>query len=327
MSRSYKDHRSDWTLRDIPDQRGRVAVVTGANSGLGYETATALAAAGAEVVAAARSEEKGRAAVRRIRGAYPEARVAFEALDLADLASVAGFAARVSDRVGRVDLLVNNAGVASPSRREETADGFELQIGTNHLGHFALTAGLLPALARSADARVVTVSSVMHKAGRIDLDDLHWTRRRYSPVRSYCQSKLANLLFAQELQRRSDTGGWRLTSVAAHPGMARTELTANGPGLRSVTGRMFTTFVQPFLTQSAAAGALSSLYAATATDARAGGYYGPSGAFEILGPPSAAKLSGRARDVDVGRALWERSETLVGVGFTAPIVPVAPRAS
>ncbi len=220
--------RQDWTVRDIPDQSGRTAVVTGADSGLGYETALALAGAGTDLVIAARNSEKGQAAVARIQAAHPRASVLFKALDLASLISVASFAARMADQRQRIDLLVNNAGVAAPTRRKETADGFELQFGTNHLGHFALAVRLLPLLRRGTDARVVTVSSVMHKTGRIDFDDLQCERRRYSPTRTYSQSKLANLLFARELQRRSDGGGWGLLSDAAHPGMARTELVANG---------------------------------------------------------------------------------------------------
>jgi NAD(P)-dependent dehydrogenase (short-subunit alcohol dehydrogenase family) len=177
---------------------------------------------------AARNPEKDQAAVARIQAAHPRASVLFEALDLASLISVASFAARMADQRQRIDLLVNNAGVAAPTRRKETADGFELQFGTNHLGHFALAARLLPLLRRGTDARVVTVSSVMHKTGRIDFDDLQCERRRYSPTRTYSQSKLANLLFAREPQRRSDGGGWGLLSDAAHPGMTRTELVANG---------------------------------------------------------------------------------------------------
>ncbi len=316
MSRSGKNQ--GWTVRDIPDQSGRIAVVTGANSGLGYETALALAAAGAEVVVAARNPDKGRAAVARIQAAHPRALVTFEALDLASLASVAGFAGQMADRRGRIDLLVNNAGVASPPRRLTTADGFELQFGTNYLGHFALTAWLMPLLRQGAAPRVVTLSSVMHKFGRIDFDDLQWERRRYSSVNSYSQSKLANLLFAFELQRRSDAGGWGLLSDAAHPGMARTELNANGPGVDSLSARMFSVLIQPFFTQSAADGALPTLLAATSPAAVGGGYYGPLRSFELKGPPATAKVAKRARDAEAGRRLWDVSEGLAGVSFGQP---------
>lgn len=309
------DHHVAWTVRDIPDQSGRTAVVTGANGGLGFETAVALAGAGAKVIVAARNADKGHAAVARIRLASPRADVLFEVLDLASLASVADFANRMANRDQPIDLLVNNAGVASPPRRKTTADGFELQFGTNYLGHFALTARLLPSLQRSASPRVVTLSSVMHKVGRIDFDDLQWEQRQYSAVKSYSDSKLANLLFAFELQRRSDQAGWSLLSAAAHPGMARTDLTANGPGLDSLGGRIFKIAVQPFFTQSAADGALPSLFAATSPKAMAGGYYGPSRLFELVGPPTAAKVAKRARDLEISKRLWDVSETLAGVSF------------
>ncbi len=308
------DHRAAWTIRDIPDQSGRMAVVTGANGGLGFETALALAGARAKVIIAARNADRGRAAVARIKAIHPQAAVTFEALDLADLASVASFATRMADCHGSIDLLVNNAGVASPPRRKTTADGFELQFGTNHLGHFALTARLLPLLRRGANPRVVTLSSVMHKVGRIDFDDLQWQRRRYSPINSYSSSKLANLMFAFELQRRSDRAGWGVFSDAAHPGIARTDLTANGPGLDSLTGRIFSIAIKPFFAQSAADGALPSLFAATSPAAMAGGYYGPSRLLEFVGPPTTAKVARRARDADAER-LWDVSETLAGVSF------------
>jgi len=313
MSESDKHH--DWTVHDIPSQSGRIAVVTGANSGLGYETALALAAAGGEVVIAARNAEKGQRAVERIRAAHPRASVLFEALDLASLDSVADFARRMTARGGRIDLLVNNAGLAAPPRRTTTADGFELQFGTNYLGHFALTARLLPLLFGAREPRVVTVSSVVHKGGHIDFDDLQYERRRYSPANAYRQSKLANLLFAFELQRSSNKGRWGLMSVAAHPGMARTELVANGPGLNSLSGRLFSIAVKPFFTQSVTDGALPILFAATSPVAMEGGYYGPSRLFEFVGPPTTAKVAKRAQDVEVGRKLWEVSEALVRIGF------------
>jgi NAD(P)-dependent dehydrogenase (short-subunit alcohol dehydrogenase family) len=303
-----------WTVGDMPGQAGRLAVVTGANAGLGYETALALAGAGAEVIAAARNADRGRAAVERIKAAHPGARIGFEALDLASLASVAAFAERIAARHHRIDLLINNAGVMTPPRRETTADGFELQFGVNHLGHFALTARLLPLLRRGQGTRVVTVSSGAHHTGRIDFDDLQWVRRRYAPWPAYSQSKLANLLFTRELQRRSDAAGWGLFSAGAHPGYARTELIANGPGLTSAMSR-FSVFLQPLISQSAADGALPTLLAATSPQAERGGYYGPSRLFEMVGPPAKARVSKRARDEAVAARLWAVSEDLTGVTF------------
>ncbi|HLY79010.1 MAG TPA: SDR family NAD(P)-dependent oxidoreductase, partial [Caulobacteraceae bacterium] len=209
-----------WTLADIPPQTGRRAIVTG-TGGLGYETALALAAAGASVVLAGRSETKGRGSVVRILNLHPHASIVFEPLDLASLASIAEFADRMAAARTPIDLLVNNAGVMAPPRRETTADGFELQFGTNHLGHFALTGRLLPLLRAGAAPRVTTISSGAHHTGQIRFDDPQWTRR-YQPWPAYAQSKLANLLFAFELQRRSDAAGWDLLSDAAHPGYART---------------------------------------------------------------------------------------------------------
>ena len=306
---------SGWSVRDIPSQSGRTAIVTGANSGLGFETALALAVAGAKVVIASRNAEKGRATVTRILAACPPAFVECEVLDLASLASIDRFAARMAERYECIDLLVNNAGLASPPRRLTTADGFELQIGTNHLGHFALTARILPLLLKSRSPRVTTLSSVMHKYGRIDFEDLQWERRPYSPVNSYSQSKLANLLFARELQRRSDAEGWRLLSDAAHPGMARTDLVANGQGRNSFGGRLFSIAVEPFFTQSAADGALPTLFAATSPNAVKGGYYGPSRLFGLVGPPTEAKVAKRAMNTVAGRRLWEMSEALTGISF------------
>jgi NAD(P)-dependent dehydrogenase (short-subunit alcohol dehydrogenase family) len=258
-----------WTQADIPEQHGRTAIVTG-TGGLGYQDALALASAGASVVVAGRSETKGAEALNRIRAAAPLAKVRFEQLDLASLASVASFAVRISERHEAVDILVNNAGVMVPPRREVTADGFELQLGTNHLGHFALTARLLPMLRK--DARIVSLSSVAARAGVIDFADLNSTRG-YAAMRAYSQSKLACLMFALELQRRSDAMDWGIRSIASHPGIARTDLLHNGPGRRSAPGLART--LLPFLFQPADRGALPTLYAATAPDAAGGAYYGP----------------------------------------------------
>lgn len=304
-----------WTAKDIPDQSGRTAIVTGANGGLGYETALQLAAAGATVIVAARNAERGLAAVSRIKALNPRAAVNFEPLDLASLASVAAFASRIADGRDRVDLLVNNAGVMTPPTRRETADGFELQFGTNYLGHFALTARLLPLLRGAAAPRVVTLSSVTHKRGQLDFDDLQWVRRPYSASKSYGDSKLANLMFAFELDRRSREGGWGVHSLAAHPGIARTDLMANGPGLDSPLGRLFP-LMALFLSHSAAAGALPVLLAATSSQAEDGAYYGPSRRFELVGPPARASVASQARDANARDRLWQLSEALAGLSFS-----------
>src|SRR2546422_6134675 len=213
---------------EIPSQLGRTAVVTGATGGLGYETALALAKAGSEVILTGRDDQKGQSAIEKISREVTGARVSYERLDLASLASVADFAQRMHARQS-LDLLINNAGVMALPHRQTTADGFEMQFGTNHLGHFALTAQLMPLLRRASGARVVSVSSLAHRTGFIDFDDLQGARV-YSPWKAYGQSKLATLMFALELQRRSEAAGWNLISNAAHPGFARTNLFASGPG-------------------------------------------------------------------------------------------------
>jgi NAD(P)-dependent dehydrogenase (short-subunit alcohol dehydrogenase family) len=302
-----------WTLADIPPQAGRHVIVTG-TGGLGYETALALAAAGASVVLAGRNESKGRGSVVRILNRHPGASVVFERLDLASLASIADFAGQMEAQRKPIDLLVNNAGVMAPPQRETTSDGFELQFGTNHLGHFALTGRLLPLLRAGKAPRVTTVSSGAHHTGKIDFDDLQ-RAKRYSPWLAYSQSKLANLLFAFELQRRSDQGGWGLMSNAAHPGYARTDLIANGPGLNSLSSRVGSLLVAPWASQSPADGALPQLFAATSPDAKPAGYYGPGQLFELVGPPAPARISHAAQDPDVAKRLWEVSEALTHVRF------------
>ena len=304
----------NWTSADIPQQLGRVAIVTGANSGLGYETALALALDGADVIVAARNTAKGRAAVASIQARVPGATVSFEPLDLASLASVATFAIGIAARHQSVDLLINNAGVMALPRRQTTADGFELQLGINYLGHYALTAHLLPLLRRGHGTRVVNLSSLVHRQGRIRFDDLH-SERRYQPWPAYAQSKLAMLMFAFELQRRSDAHGWGLMSNAAHPGFARTGLISNGPGDNGVMGTL-SRLIRPFVSHSAASGALPTLYAATSPQARGGGYYGPNGFYELKGWPKDAFVALQARDAAAAARLWEISEQLTGVSFT-----------
>ena len=303
-----------WTTADIPNQSGRSAIVTG-TGGLGYEVALALARAQAEVILAGRNSGKGEASVARIRAQVPEANIRFAELDLASLASVAAFARRITAEHGSLDLLVNNAGVMMPPRRRTTHDGFELQFGTNYLGHFALTGHVLPLLRAARAPRVVQVSSIAHRRATMRFEDLQW-EQGYRPMASYGQSKLAMLIFALELQRRSDAGGWRLMSLAAHPGIARTELFANGPGASGVSKLMFG-LVMPFISQSAAAGALPLLFAATALQAVAGGYYGPDGVREMKGSVCPARIMPQAWDTEAAARLWQVSEELTGVQFDA----------
>ncbi|MFI4979839.1 MAG: SDR family oxidoreductase [Nevskiales bacterium] len=313
-----KSAASNWTVKDIPSQAGTLAVVTG-TGGLGYETALALAGAGAEVIIAGRSQAKGRDAVRRIIARHPHASVRFKTLDLASLDSVAEFSGCLASEDRPIDLLVNNAGVMATPRRHTTADGFELQFGTNYLGHFALTARLLPLLRRSRAPRVVNLASLVHRWGVIDFDDLQG-QRRYRPNAAYAQSKLAMLMFALELQRRSDAAGWNLRSNAAHPGFARTELIANGPGTDNLAAKL-SLLLMPLMSHSAVDGALPTLYAATAADATGAAYYGPRNMLELKGPPGTAVIGKQARDAAVAAHLWERSGELTGAQWpmTKPV--------
>jgi NAD(P)-dependent dehydrogenase (short-subunit alcohol dehydrogenase family) len=304
---------TDWTTADIPPLNGKTAVITGATGGLGYETALALAGRGATVVLTGRNDLKGRNALDEIRARFPSAKVVYETLDLASLASVADFAGRFATSHDALDLLINNAGVMALPKRQTTADGFEMQFGTNYLGHYALTARLLPWLRRGNQPRVVNLSSLAHRSGRIDFDDLQGARA-YVPWRAYCQSKLAMLMFALELQRRSDAAGWGVMSEAAHPGYARTDLIPNGPGGNSLSWRLGR-LLQPFISHSAAEGALPTLFAATSPQAKAGGYYGPNGFYELKGAPVPAKIMPQAQDTAVAARLWDVSATLTGVSF------------
>src|SRR5258708_26852603 len=242
-----------WSTADIPPLNGKTAVITGATGGLGYETALALAGAGAAVVLTGRNEAKGLLALQAIRSQFPNARIVYENLDLASLASVADFAKRFAAVHRSLDLLVNNAGVMSLPERQATSDGFEMQLRTSYLGHYALTGHLLGALRRGNQPRVVNLSSLAHRSGTIHFDDLQSTRS-YTPWKAYCQSKLAMLMFALELQRRSNAAGWGLMSNAAHPGYARTDLIANGPGASGLLWQLNKS-LQPYISQSAAEGA------------------------------------------------------------------------
>jgi NAD(P)-dependent dehydrogenase (short-subunit alcohol dehydrogenase family) len=295
---------------EIPSQFGTTAVVTGATGGLGYETALVLAKAGSEVILTGRDDRKGQSAIEKISREVIGAKISYEHLDLASLASIAGFVQRMGVRQS-LDLLINNAGVMALPRRQTTADGFEMQFGTNYLGHFALTARLMPLLRRSSGPRVVSVSSLAHRTGFIDFGDLQGARA-YSPWKAYGQSKLACLIFALELQRRSDAGGWNLTSDAAHPGFSRTNLFASGPGgLLSLA----TDFAAPLFGHSAADGARPILFAATSPEARPGAYYGPGGFGELRGAPAPARIMPQARDAAAAARLWDVSEKLAGTSF------------
>jgi NAD(P)-dependent dehydrogenase (short-subunit alcohol dehydrogenase family) len=295
---------------DIPSQLGKTAIVTGATGGLGYEAALALARAGADVILTGRDERKGQSAIEKIGREVLGAKITFESLDLANLAAVAAFAERMQARPS-LDLLINNAGVMALPRRQVTGDGFEMQLGTNHLGHFALTARLLPLLRLASAPRVVSVSSLAHRTGSIDFGDLQG-ERHYSPWKAYGQSKLACLMFALELQRHSDAAGWKVISIAAHPGFARTNLFSSGPGgLLS----MATDVAAPFFGHSAADGARPILFAATSPEAKPGGYYGPGGFSELRGSPARALIMPQARDTAAAARLWEVSATLTGTSF------------
>jgi NAD(P)-dependent dehydrogenase (short-subunit alcohol dehydrogenase family) len=300
-----------WTAAEIPDQHGRLAVVTGANSGLGTATARELARAGAAVVAACRNVAKGEQAAAGIRADARDADIQVRELDLADLGSVRAFAEAFRDEHPRLDLLINNAGVMAPPRRL-TRDGFESQFGTNHLGHFALTGLLLARLLAAPAPRVVTVSSTGHRIGTIKFDDLQG-ERGYNNWRWYGQSKLANLLFCFELQRRATAAGTRLLSLASHPGYASTNLQFAGPatwyerGMGAVGNRVFA--------QSAEMGALPTLYAATEPNILGGSFIGPDGFMEQRGHPQIVTAAKKAYDEAVARRLWEVSEQLTGVHY------------
>jgi NAD(P)-dependent dehydrogenase (short-subunit alcohol dehydrogenase family) len=314
-----------WNVSKIPSQIGRRVILTGANSGIGYPAARELARAGATVVLACRDAEKGGRALEHLRGEVPDAEVEVGVLDLASLGSVRAFAARELERGLPLDLLINNAGVMAPPKRLETADGFELQFGTNVLGHFALTALLLPALERAAAnpqtqaPRVVMVASIAHKRGRIDFGDLQSTRN-YGPMKSYQQSKLADLMLALEMDRRLKAVGSRILANAAHPGVANTNLFQTGErsapelAIRRLMGRLIGA-----LLNSDEEGALPTLYAAVAAEARGGGYYGPQGFQEMRGGDVGdARIAPQALDRAAAERLWSVCEELTGVRMLDP---------
>ncbi len=301
-----------WNERDIPDQSGRTILITGANSGLGLRSAEALARAGGHVLMGCRSETKAKKAADAVREVASGPAPTIVRLDLSDLGSVRSCASDVLQQYPRIDVLMNNAGImATPLAR--TPEGREMQFATNHLGHFALTGLLLPAL-RNPGSRVVTTSSMAHRGGTIRWDDVDWNGR-YSKWLAYAQSKLANLLFALELDRRAAAAGAKLTSVAAHPGYAATHLQAAAP--RAAGNRLMTSVMElgnRMVAQSDAMGALPQLYAATMPDVEGGEYFGPD-FFEWRGHPKRVGTSGRARDVEAARRLWSMSEDLTGVQY------------
>lgn len=300
-----------WTAGDVPDQTGRVAIVTGSNTGLGYETARVLAGKGARVVMAVRDTAKGDDAAARLRASTPNADVVVQKLDLGSLTSVRAAADDLRAAYPRIDLLINNAGVMYPPK-QTTADGFELQFGTNHLGAFALTGLLIENLLPVAGSRVVALGSIAHNIqGKIEFTDLQWETRKYNRVAAYGQSKLANLMFAYELQRRLVATNAETISVAAHPGISNTELMrhipgSNLPGFNKISG---------LVANSPEVGALATLRAAVDPGARGGEYYGPSGFRQLVGHPVLVRSSTQSHDAGIQRRLWTVSEELTGVTF------------
>ena len=303
-----------WIEQDISTLTGKTAVITGANSGIGYEAAEILARKGAHVVLAVRNESKGVKAAREIRSRLPTADLEVTALDLASQASIRAFADAFVTKHDRLDLLINNAGVMAIPRRE-TDDGFEMQLGTNHLGHFALTGLLLPLILKTPQARIVTVSSGAHQLGQISFDDLQ-SRQSYKKWGAYAQSKLANLLFAYELQRKLAVAGSNAISVAAHPGYAATNLQSVGPQMEGsrIQGAAMS-FMNRVLAQSATMGSLPTVYAAASPDVRGGDYIGPGGLMGQRGWPKKVQSNSRSQDEADATRLWAVSEQLTGVTY------------
>ncbi len=306
----------NWTTDSMPDLMGKLAIVTGGNSGLGYETALALAQKGAQVIVASRDANKGQEAVSKIQSARPKGSVSFMPLDLANLASIRSFVTQFAQQYKSLDILVNNAGVMHLPYRT-TADGFEMQFGTNHLGHFALTGLLLPVILQTPKARVVTISSGLHHSGHINFDDLNG-KSNYNEYKAYSQSKLANLLFTYELQRKFKAHGSDAMAVAAHPGYSATNLQF---GAARMTGSMLRERMMQvangILAQSAAMGALPTLFAATSPTLHGGEYIGPKGFQEMRGYPVVVKSNAESYDVSVAQRLWAVSEQLTGVQYEA----------
>jgi NAD(P)-dependent dehydrogenase (short-subunit alcohol dehydrogenase family) len=301
-----------WTPRQMPQQQGRLAIITGANSGIGFHTARYLASAGAQVILACRSAEKGEAARKKIAAENPASQLQVRVLDVADLDSVRRFATEFLDAGRPLDLLISNAGVMALPTRRTTPQGFEVQFGTNHLGHFALTGLLLPLLLQQAGSRIVTVASIAHKGGVLNFDDLN-AERKYDPRKAYHQSKLANLVFGIELDRRLRAKSANTASIIAHPGVAVTNIVSNGMGT-GLQGRIASVVIALFA-QSDDRGSWPTLYAATSPEAHGGGYYGPNGFAEIKGTPVEVKPKPKAMDPQTGKRLWQVSEEMTGVHY------------
>lgn len=296
--------KNKWTEEDCPDQSGKIAIVTGANSGLGYEVTRVLAKKGAHVVMGCRDLGKAEEALNQIISEDPDASLEIIRLDLSDLASVKDFVSDFSKKHQSLDILCNNAGVMM-TPYQKTVDGFELQLGTNHFGHFALTGLLIDKLMGTKNSRIVTMSSMAHSMGKIDFDNLNW-EKKYGRTKAYNRSKLANLLFAYELQRRLEAKGSKTISMGSHPGWTRTKLQRNVFLFRALN---------PFLSQKPKKGALPMLYAATSPEAEGGGYYGPDGRMGWKGYPKKVKSNDRSHNLEDAKKLWEISEELTGVKF------------
>lgn len=294
-----------WDENDIPDMSGKVAIITGANSGIGYETARVLALKGADVVMACRNVQKANDAAEKIRRENPAGTIEVMQLDLADLDSVRQFAGAFLETHDRLDLLINNAGIMTPPYGK-TVQGFETQFGVNHLGHFALTGLLIDQIVQTPESRVVTVSSMMHRAGNIDFDDLNCDEKAYQATPAYGQSKLANLLFTYELQRKLAAAGANTIAVAAHPGWTETNLQQHSGSIR---------FFNRFVAQDGPMGALPTLHAATGVEVAGGDYYGPSGFMEVRGHPKKVDSNGRSQDQATAERLWKVSEEMTGVTY------------
>jgi NAD(P)-dependent dehydrogenase (short-subunit alcohol dehydrogenase family) len=302
-----------WTAEEIPSQAGKVALVTGANSGIGYQAALELAGHGAHVLLGCRNAAKGQAALERLQRDVPGARAEVVSLDVASLASVRAFATDFARRGVALDLLINNAGVMGLPKRERTVDGFERQFGTNHLGHFALTGLLIPQLLAAAAPRVVTVASLAHRNAKIDFDNLQ-SEKSYKPMAAYGVTKLANILFANELERRAETVRSKLVSMPVHPGVSVTNIFENGPGNGGLKAILFKV-LSSVIMQSDAAGALPTLYAATSPEAKGGEYIGPDGFMEMKGSPTVVQPKPQGKDEAVAKRLWTVSEELTGVVY------------
>jgi NAD(P)-dependent dehydrogenase (short-subunit alcohol dehydrogenase family) len=305
----------------VPDLSGKLAIVTGSNSGLGLGLTTRLSAAGADVIMAIRNRAKGEAAIEQIRATVPDAKLTLKQLDLSSLVSIKALGGELNAEGRPIDILINNAGIMQPPDRETTADGFELQFGGNHLGHFALTGHLLPLLRAANSPRVTSLSSLAARMGGINFDDLQW-EKRYSPTQAYSQSKSANLMFAIELDRRSRSTGWGIVSNAAHPGFTKTNLQSSGPSHGKDSPTLLERFYRvtrqltPFAWQEIEEGILPALFGAVSPDAEGGAFYGPRGLLEAAGGGvKRARIPERCRNEADGRRLWEISEQLTGVTF------------